>query len=126
MENADNIYRGDLTITVKNRNDFAHIVKVTGGLIIDAEASLPVLTTVGGDLSISIGVNFDYSAIEFGAGLVLAVWEYALHLKDGKYCAGCMGPLTADEALKHWTTGHHAPSRATLFRVAIEAQKVAA
>lgn len=132
---------GDLIVTKKNVNDVAHLTEVTGNLyieadaqlpvltsvggylFIDADARLPVLTSVGGNLFIAIGVSFDHSSIEFGAGRVLAVHEYALHIKDGEYRAGCRGPWSAEQSLKHWNTGHYAPTRAEKFRAAIAAQE---
>ena len=133
---------GDLIVTKQNAASVAHITEVTGYLSIWADAQLPVLTSVGGNLSIwaegaqlpvltsvggnlyiAIGVSFDHSSIEFGAGKVLAVHEYALHVKDGEYRAGCRGPWTAQKALRHWNTGHHAPKRAEKFRAAIAAQE---
>ena len=99
------------------------LTSVGGGLYIEADAKLPVLTSVGGYLFIAIGVSFDHSSIEFGAGRVLAVHEYALHIKDGEYRAGCRGPWTAQKALRHWNTWHHAPTRAEKFRAAIAAQE---
>ena len=116
---------GDLTITKRNAASVAHITEVTGYLDISAEASLPVLTSVGGSLRIEVGVEFDHSSIVFGAGKILAIWEYALHMDaDGLYAAGCRGPWTRAEAMKHWGAGHHAPSRAVAFREAIEASSV--
>lgn len=61
--------------------------------------------------------------MDAGAGKVLAVHEYALHVKDGEYRAGCRGPWTAQKALRHWNTGHHTPTRAEKFRAAIAAQE---
>jgi len=81
---------------------------------------LPMLTSVGGYLYIVNGINFDHSAITFGAGRVIAISEYALHIKDGKYRAGCRGPWSAAEALNHWGDGHETPSRANLFMEAIK------
>lgn len=117
---------GDLTITKANAKNFEKLEEVTGYLYIEHKASLPVLTSVGGDLSITFGLTFDYSAIKFDAGEVLAVWEYALHHKDGLFRAGCRGPWTAEQALEHWDAGHHAPSRAELFRATIQALEFAA
>jgi hypothetical protein len=99
---------------------------VGGYLSIRAEgAALPVLQSVGGYLYIAYGITFDYSRITFGAGEVLAVWEYALHFKDGNYRAGCRGPWDAEQALRHWGAGHHAPSRAKCFTEVI-AERIAA
>ena len=44
---------GDLTITASNKNKYLDLVEVTGSLVIRADASLPVLTTVGGTLYIN-------------------------------------------------------------------------
>ena len=132
---------GDLIVTKKNVNDVAHLTEVTGdlyieadahlpvltsvggGLSIEADAHLPVLTSVGGGLSIAIGVSFDHAGIEFGAGSVLAIHECALHVKDGEYRAGCRGPWSAQQALRHWSPDHHAPTRAAKFRDAIAAHE---
>lgn len=103
----DTIYCGDLIVTKSN-------------------AKAVALTSVGSDLFIEHGITFDYSRIEFGAGEVLAVLEYALHFKDGFYRAGCRGPWTADQALSHWAVGHHAPDRAKLFRETIEKHQASA
>lgn len=126
MAASNTKYVGDLIVTKANLKDCADITEVTGYLYILAEgASLPVLTSVSGDLYISYGITFDHSAIEFGAGQVLAVWEYALHVRHGEYRAGCRGPWTAEQALAHWNVGHHEPSRAELFREAIKAHEAA-
>jgi hypothetical protein len=101
------------------------LTSVGGYLSVQADAQLPALTSVGGDLSVAIGTSFDHSCIEFGAGRVLAIHEYALHVKEGQYRAGCRGPWSAEQALKHWNIGHHAPTRAEKFRAAIEAQEAA-
>ena len=82
-----------------------------------------MLTSVGGYLKVEIGTKFDHSKIEFGAGTVLAIHEYALHVKDGVYRAGCRGPWSSEQALKHWHIGHHAPTRAELFCNAIKASE---
>ena len=96
------------------------LAAVSGDLYIRADgASLPALAAVGCSLYICPGIQFDHSKIEFGHGEVLAVSEYALHLKDGLYRAGCRGPWTAEQALAHWSTAHPVPARATLFRAAI-------
>lgn len=112
---------GNLIVTKKNAADVAHITEITGYLYIQAEgAALPVLTSVGGYLYIAIGIKFDHSRIDFGAGQVLAIWEYALHVKDGAYRAGCRGPWNAEQALAHWHIGH---PRAEAFRAAIAAHE---
>jgi len=118
---ANTKHIGDLIVTKKNAATVTHITEVTGYLYIcDEGAALPVLTSVGGSLYIAIGIQFDHSHIEFGAGQVLAVWEYALHVKDGQYRAGCRGPWSAAQALAHWHAEHHAPPRAKTFRAAID------
>ena len=92
-----------------------------GNLFISSDgADLPMLTEVLGGLYIRTeGSEFDHSKIKFGAGEVLAVSGYALHLKDGMYSAGCRGPWTAEQALAHWGTDHPCQERASIFRRAI-------
>jgi len=144
-DSANTKHIGDLIVTKGNAANVAHITEVTGNLHILTEGvalpvltsvggalyilaegvALPVLTSVGGHLYITIGIHFDHSHIAFGAGQVLAVWKYALHVKDGQYRAGCRGPWSAEEALAHWHAGHPEPSRAEEFREAIAAQEAA-
>ena len=133
-------HNGNLVITDVNAKEFDNLVEVTGYLHIDADAQLPALTTVGGSLEIhseaqlpalttvgrslyvKTGITFDYSAIKFHKGKVIAIWQFALHEKDGMYTAGCRGPWTKEQALAHWGEGHHEPGRAAAFRDAIKKQ----
>ncbi len=97
------------------------LTSVGGSLYIYANgASLPALTSVGGILYIKAGASFDYSRITFGAGKVIALCEYALHVnEEGLYRAGCHGPWTAEKALAHWSGAHKNQNRAKLFSAAI-------
>jgi len=50
---------------------------------------------------------------------LLAEHHWDLFYYQGKYHAGCRGPWSAEEALKHWDEYHHYPERAMLFTKAI-------
>lgn len=100
--------------------DLPSLISIGGNLCIyGRKACLPALTNAGGYLYISEDAEFDYSKIKFGAGDVIAISEYALHFKDGMYTAGCRGPWTAEQALRHWNDKNPVPNRAKIFRQAI-------
>lgn len=99
--------------------DTPNLEAVGGDLILGEVFVAPKLRSVLGCLNVG-RTNFDHSATTFKAGKILAVSYYALHVSDsGLYSAGCRGPWTAAEALRHWNDKHSTPARATLFKEAI-------
>ena len=87
-------------------------------MIIDADTSLPVLTTVGGHLIIDADTSLPVLRSAHGVpGHLLAVSEYGLWAgDDGLYYAGCRRALTREQALAHWARD---VDRAMLFTLAI-------
>ena len=133
-------HEGELTITDPNA-DYTGLTRVTGTLIIEADAQLPALESVGGGLIVKADAQLPvlesvggWLKVE-GPGSVNAPKylgrvfreiesddHYALcRSEDGYYVAGCRGPWSADEALEHWRSPRpDNQSRAASFVLAIE------
>lgn len=92
-----------------------------GLVLIEGVPSVPSLTSVGGHLFVQEGFEFDYSRIEFGCGKVIALSNFALHYRDGRYREGGFDPLTASEAIDTWSG--RSDARAREFIAAINANE---
>ena len=100
---SDKKHVGNLRIESKSDAEkYADVSEVTGSLYIRADASLPVLTTVGGSLDIG-AENIELPALEIAHGVkgrLLAIHKHGLWLSDDyKYYAGCKGPMTKNQAI---------------------------
>lgn len=125
MTNTFTGHLGNLVVDSKDSESrYHHITSVMWDLSIRGNFNLPNLKQVGGTLNIDPDYYFDYSGIKFGAGNIIAISGYALHVStDGKYRAGCRGPWDATTALNHWDASHPVQSRAKKFREAILAHE---
>jgi hypothetical protein len=111
---------GNLVITKAKSKDFLELVEVTGYLNINADAILPVLTTVGGSLNIKAR-KFEaplISRLHGREGRLLSISQYDLWLSDdGLYHGGCKSGLTKAQALAYFAG--RTDRRAVMFTAAI-------
>jgi hypothetical protein len=95
----------DIHQTLARPTNLPALTAIHGSLFDMSSETLhvPLLTKVRGRLAVLH--DFDHSNIEFGAGEVLALSEYALHYRPGvreMYRAGCRTFHSKAAALLHW------------------------
>lgn len=131
-------HEGRLIVTVDNLEYAKTVTSVSGYLSVYADASLPALTSIGGGMYVyadaslfaltSIGGRLSVresaslrapNAVIYGEKWTeIAESCYVMFRSEsGRYMAGCRGPFTAAEALKHW---NRSDERARVFTAAIK------